>query len=146
MKINLSASGPKPHSAQMHSAGAVPAVARRWHTGDGGERWLSGAETAARRDGDRRAVSGTRRSGRHGFGPPLGQDGGVTGEAVGEAGDASEAGCRGPTAALSHGVGAARGSHAATARCRTGPARRAASDRWGPLVSDFRIKNYPERK
>jgi hypothetical protein len=33
--------------------------------------------------------------------------------------------------------GAARGSHAAMARCCASPARRAASDRWGPLVSDF---------
>jgi hypothetical protein len=65
---------------------------------------------------------------------------------VGGAGDAS---CRDvrravPTAALSRGVGAARGGHAATVRCRVGPARRTASDRWGPLVSDFRIKIHPE--
>jgi hypothetical protein len=57
-------------------------------------------------------------------------------------GGAGEASCRDVrravlTAALSRGVGAARGGHAATARCRAGPARRAASDRWGPLVSDF---------
>jgi hypothetical protein len=32
---------------------------------------------------------------------------------------------------------AARVSHVATARCRAGPARCAASDRWGPLVSNF---------
>jgi hypothetical protein len=42
------------------------------------------------------------------------------------------------TAALSHGVG--------TVRCRAGPALRAASDRWGPLVSDFQINNFLERK
>jgi hypothetical protein len=32
------------------------------------------------------------------------------------------------------------------ARCRAGPAQRVASDRWGPLVNDFRINNFPERK
>jgi hypothetical protein len=38
-------------------------------------------------------------------------------------------------------IRAARGSHAATARCRAGPARRAASDRWGPLsaISELKI-------
>jgi hypothetical protein len=36
----------------------------------------------------------------------------------------------------------ARGGHAATARCRAGPA----SDRLGPLVSDFRNKKLPQRK
>jgi hypothetical protein len=36
-----------------------PMVARR--TGDGGERRLTGTETAARRDGDGRAASGMRR-------------------------------------------------------------------------------------
>jgi hypothetical protein len=103
--------------------------------------------------GERRQAFGAarRRSGRHGFEPWLGRDGGAMGEAVGatavrarragdsgarEADGASEAGCRDarrpvPTAALSHGVCAAR---------------RAASDRWGPLVSDFQIKNHPERK
>jgi hypothetical protein len=41
------------------------------------------------------------------------------------------------TATLSPGIGAARGGHEAAVRCRAGPARRASSDRWGPLVSDF---------
>jgi hypothetical protein len=110
--------------------------------------------------GERREAVGAarRRSGRHDFGPRLGRDGGATGE-VGcrEVGGASEAVERGATlsgggrrgrltAALSRGVGAVRGSHTAMARCRTGPARRTESDRWGPLVSDFRIKNHPERK
>jgi hypothetical protein len=58
-------------------------------------------------------------------------------------GGAGEASCQDarravPTAALS------RGGHAATARCHVGPARRAAADRSGPLVSDFRIKIHPE--
>jgi hypothetical protein len=41
------------------------------------------------------------------------------------------------TALLTRWSGAARGSHAATARCQAGPARRAASDRWDPLISVF---------
>jgi hypothetical protein len=57
-------------------------------------------------------------------------------------GGAGEASCRDarravPTAALSRGISAARGGHTATVRCRTGPARHVASDRWVPLVSDF---------
>jgi hypothetical protein len=64
-------------------------------------------------------------------------------------GGAGEASCQDarravPTAALSRGVGTARGGHAAMARCHVGPARRAAADRSGPLVSDFRIKIHPE--
>jgi hypothetical protein len=35
------------------------------------------------------------------------------------------------------GGGAARGCHAATARCQEGPTQTAASDRWDPLVSVF---------
>jgi hypothetical protein len=66
-------------------------------------------------------------------------------------GGAGEVSCRDarravPTAALNRGVGAARGGHAATVRCHAGPARRAVSDTWGPLVGDFRIKNHPEGK
>jgi hypothetical protein len=68
-----------------------PTAAQCWRTGDGGERRLTGAETAARRGG--RAAR--QRSGQHGFGPRrsgrvlsgrrLGQDGGARGEAaVGE--------------------------------------------------------------
>jgi hypothetical protein len=48
------------------------------------------------------------------------------------------------TVALSRCVGTARGGHAAAARCCTGPARHATTDRSGPLVSDFRIKIHPE--
>jgi hypothetical protein len=50
------------------------------------------------------------------------------------------------TAHLMRGHRAAHGSHAATARCQAGPARTAASDRWDPLVSVFRIENTPGRK
>jgi hypothetical protein len=62
---------------------------------------------------------------------------------------AGEASCRDarravPTVALSRGIGTACGGHAATARCHMGPARRAATDRSGPLISDFRIKIHPE--
>jgi hypothetical protein len=49
-----------------------------------------------------------------------------------------------PTAALSRCVGVVRGGHAAAARCRAGPARCAATDKWGPLVNDFRIKIHSE--
>jgi hypothetical protein len=47
------------------------------------------------------------------------------------------------TALLTRWSGAARGSHTATARCQAGLARHAASHRWDPLVSVFRIKNHP---
>jgi hypothetical protein len=68
-----------------------------------------------------------------------------------ETGGAGEVSCRDarravPTAALNRGIGAAPGGHTATARCRVGPALHVASDRWGPLVSDFRIKNHLEGK
>jgi hypothetical protein len=49
-----------------------------------------------------------------------------------------------PTAHLTRWSGAARGSHAAMARCQAGPARTAASDRWDPLVSVFQIKITPD--
>jgi hypothetical protein len=49
-----------------------------------------------------------------------------------------------PTALLTRWSSAARGSHAAMARCQAGPARRAASDRWDPPVSNFRIKITPD--
>jgi hypothetical protein len=145
-KIKPGATGPKPRSAQSHSAGAATRGTAPAHRRQRG--------TAARHDGDGRAASEAvgvarrwsgrwrdRRGGRGDSGGP--GDGGAR-----EAGGASEASCRDvqraiPTAALSCGVGVARGSHAATARCRAGPARRTASDRWGPLVSDFRIKNHP---
>jgi hypothetical protein len=115
--------------------------------------------TAAHRRGDSGAARRRRASGeRGGRGGP---GDGAVGEAVRataaratqsgggrrtrggrEVGGASEASCRDarravPTAALSHGVGEAHGSHVATARCRAGPARHAASDRWAPFISDF---------
>jgi hypothetical protein len=82
--------------------------------------------------GERREAVGAarRRSGRHDFRLRLGRDGGEAGGAseagCREAGGVSEAGCRDarhavPTAALSRGVGAAHGSHTATARYRAGP-------------------------
>jgi hypothetical protein len=99
-------------------------------------------ETAARRDGDRRAASeavgaarqrSERRRGRRGGQDDCGGPGdGAVGEAVGAtAAHARRSGGgrreRGrlsrravPTAALSHGIGAARGSHVETARCRAG--------------------------
>jgi hypothetical protein len=42
-----------------------------------------------------------------------------------------------PDSALNHAVGVARGGHAAVARCRVGPARRAMADKRGLLVIDF---------
>jgi hypothetical protein len=50
-----------------------------------------------------------------------------------------------PTAHLMHGRGMVRGSHAAMARCQEGPAQIAASDRWNPFVSVFRIKITPDK-
>jgi hypothetical protein len=131
----------------------VPTVARRQRTGDGGEQRLTGTETVAWRDGDGRAA-------RDGDGPGRRR---LRTAAVGMAARARRAiramaararrslsrgerrgrgGCRDarrvvPIAVLSRGIGAACGGHAATARCRAGPARRAASDRCSPLVSDF---------
>jgi hypothetical protein len=49
-----------------------------------------------------------------------------------------------PTALFMHWSGMARGSHAATARCQAGLARRTASNRWDPLVCVFRIKIIPD--
>jgi hypothetical protein len=49
-----------------------------------------------------------------------------------------------PTAALIRCVDAAHGGHAAVALCRAGPVRPAMADKWGPLISDFQIKIYPE--
>jgi hypothetical protein len=51
-----------------------------------------------------------------------------------------------PDSALTRSVSAARDGHTAAARCRVGPARRAKANKRGPLVSDFRIKNLPQRK
>jgi hypothetical protein len=48
---------------------------------------------------------------------------------------------RHPDSALSRTVGAVRGGHEGAARFRAGPVRRVTAD---PLVSDFRIKIYPE--
>jgi hypothetical protein len=151
-------------------------VSRRRHGAGAQETAGNGGSPARRRQRDAMATGErrARRSGRHDGGPSDDAVGEAVGAiavrarpAVGrrvararrsgaarrcrEAGGASEAGCRDarravPTVALSHGVGAARGSHTATARCRAGPARCAASDKWVPLVSYFRIKNLTERK
>jgi hypothetical protein len=50
-----------------------------------------------------------------------------------------------PDSVLNHAVGVACGGHVAAVCCRAGPAWRATADKRGPLVSDFRIKIYPER-
>jgi hypothetical protein len=49
-----------------------------------------------------------------------------------------------PTAALSRAVGVAHGGHAEAARCRAGPARCAAADKWGPLSVISELKIYPK--
>jgi hypothetical protein len=77
-------------AARLGSATALldePTAARRRHTGDGGERRLTGAETAARHDGDGRAASEVvgvawRRSGRR-HGRRGGRGDGGAHEAVG---------------------------------------------------------------
>jgi hypothetical protein len=48
-----------------------------------------------------------------------------------------------PTTHLTRWSSAARGSHVATACCQAGPARRAVSNRWDPLISVFQIKISP---
>jgi hypothetical protein len=129
-----------------------PTAARHRRTGDDrGNGRLTGTGTAARRDSDVRAV---RRPGWHGGGPGDaasdrgGRDaryrgGGARGKTAGGRCEAVGRRARGarrravPTALLMRGSCAARGNHAATARCRAGQAWHAASDRWDPLVSDF---------
>jgi hypothetical protein len=67
-----SSAGPRNARRRRYTATALlseSTVARRRRTGDSGEWRLTSTETAARRDGDERAASGTRRSGRHGGGP-----------------------------------------------------------------------------
>jgi hypothetical protein len=59
-----------------------PTAARRRRTGDGGAH-RRGDGGAARRVSGEAVGAARRRSGWHGFGPRLGQDGGATGEAVG---------------------------------------------------------------
>jgi hypothetical protein len=134
--------------------GTAPAHGRRLR-----KRRLTGAGTVAWHDG--RAA---RRSGRHGGGSgsaasnhggrdahcrAMGEACGGGRAAVGRAARGAvgrrrdrRGHCRGGAVGtrVRH---AARGSHAATAGCRASPARRAASDRWGLLVSDFRIKIHP---
>jgi hypothetical protein len=117
------------HGAAWRRRGSVTALLGEPSAGNGGSpaRRRRRGTTAM---GERRV----RRSGRHGGGP----GGGAVGEAVGAtAARVRRSGRwrreRGGRAA----GGAVRGSYAATARCRVGPVRRAASDRWGPLVSDF---------
>jgi hypothetical protein len=95
-------------------------LVRRRGSGDAlGRAWTAG-----------RGVFGQRRTRRSGDGRR--GRGGRCRAGAGERGS-----CRDPIAALSHGIGAAHGGHAAAARCRAGPARRTTSDRWGPLVGDF---------
>jgi hypothetical protein len=98
--------------------------------------------------GDGRTVTSFRHGRWRGFGQRrrCGRDRARRGEAVRTAGrnatsqnGAALSGRRRavPTAHLMRGRGAARGSHATTARCQAGLARTAASDRWDPLVSVF---------
>jgi hypothetical protein len=124
-----------------HRRGDGGVARRRRASGERGSRGGMAAvrptARSVRRSGRRWHTRGGRAAGAR-----LGREAGDASEAVREAGGASEAGCQDarravPTAALSRGVGAVRGSHAATARCRAGPVRRAASDKWGALVSDF---------
>jgi hypothetical protein len=75
----------------------------------------------------------------------FGHDGGAASDsgdgAVGtERGDSDSSSGAVGTALHYRDAGTARGSHVAMARCQVGPARTAASDRWDPLVSVFRIK------
>jgi hypothetical protein len=113
------------HSARRAALLGEPAAARHRRTGDGGE---TGAETTARRETvTERASTASDRGSR---------DGGASEAAVGHGGGTREAGGRRlsgaarrgrgscqdarravPTAALSRGVGVARGGHAAAARC-----------------------------
>jgi hypothetical protein len=115
-------------------------------TGDGGR-----GEAAGCGPGDAALDHGSR-------GASCRDDGGAREAAVGtrregevalSGGRAARGSCRDarravPTAALSRCIGAARGGHVAAVRCRAIPAKRATADKRGPLVSDFRIKNYPE--
>jgi hypothetical protein len=138
-------------SARVRARGASGGSARR-RCPVSRRRLGTGARETMTGDGG----GGRLRSRRRGFGPRrLGRkvsgrqwrargDGRVArrrrGNAVGTRGHAV------PTAALSRCAGAARGGHVAVARCHAGPARRTAAGMWGPLVSDFQIKNIPRRK
>jgi hypothetical protein len=117
----------RPSSAGSHNAWrTVPGARRRCCSAS--QRWHGGATST----GERRAAR--RRSGRRCFG----RDGGAVSEAVATAALSRVRAAHCLDSGLkSRASRAARGSHAATARCRAGPAWRAASDRWGALVSDF---------
>jgi hypothetical protein len=110
-------------------------------TSDGRRDWLR----SERRGSD----SGGRDGGCRGSGvwsEAVGERAGAERRAVGER-RARGDGRRGSACGAAVGRGAVdvtRGSHAAVARYHAGPARRATADKRGPLVSDFRIKIYPE--
>jgi hypothetical protein len=154
--VQRSTCGPAWPTHTMH--GARREHARATHTSAA----LHGGSATRRANGGTAPARGRRRSGWRGFGPRRsghallgrrreGRDGRRVlrgGRAAGARGETALSGRRRAvlTALLTHGSCAAHGSHVATARCRAGPARRVASDRWGPLVSVFRIKNHPGRK
>jgi hypothetical protein len=115
-------------------------------------RRLTGAEMATGDgDGRRRARDGDGRRCRkqrevRGNGRRAGGCGGAAVGRARERGSCRDAQRAVPKAALSRCVGVVHGGHTAVARCRSGLARRAAADRWCPLVSDFRIKKLPRMK
>jgi hypothetical protein len=107
-----------------------PVAARHRRTGDGGATVTSDG----RRDG---------------CGPgDVARTAAVGMAAVGAAARGAECGLSGrrcPNSALTRAVGAARGGHAAAARCRAGPARRATSDKRARLLAISELKNLPRR-
>jgi hypothetical protein len=141
-----------------------PASRRRLGTGawETAGRQLTDVETAARRqratgdaascgpsDTARTAAVGTAAIGARRSGNGRARRGARSGRELskrGARGEAALSGGRGscrdarravPIAALSRGVGTALGGYAAAAHCRAGPVRCAATDRSGPLISDF---------
>jgi hypothetical protein len=145
--------GPRPREARPARAALLgePATTRRRRTGDGGERRLTGVEMAARRDGDGRVAKEAVGTGGGGPGDgTIGEAVGATAARVRRSGGGRERGrlsgraARCPDSGFKprrlRGAWQPRGNGALPRR----PG--AASDRWGPLVSDFQIKNHPERK
>jgi hypothetical protein len=140
--------GASARTTRMAALHGEPTTTRHRRTGDGrGDGWLTGAGTAARHVGDGRAA---RWPGRHDDGPGDaasdrgGRDvrcrgDGARGETASGRREAALSGRRRavPTALLMCGSCAAHGSHAETTRYHVGPARRAASDRWDPLIRVF---------
>jgi hypothetical protein len=122
------AHGRRPRRRAAHRRGDGSAARRRRASGEA-------AGAARRRSGRRgfgprwsgRALSGRRRKGRDG------------GRAAGVRGETALSGRRRavPTALLTRGSCVAHGSHTATTCYHVGPARRAASDRWDPLIRVF---------